>query len=350
MMMAITVFITPVAFSFIQPSGDEMLIWEKVFRFLLCKQPVSAYESWARPDPIVWIPTKICYHLLAPFTHVISQVKVHVENGDKVDYYLEFAERSAKMERQLHERKFDQVDKNDMVKLSQLQQRATNYVLYYTRFSKGRLKFCLIEDAIQYNIQLINFIIVGFSFAVNEDIYDYTSTSMDLLMDLRPATSFIKTFFVRILMMSTSSLSMWLGIYMTERFHEQLMTGKTPGCIRVLALALKTFIELIMPTMSMAFLLICDLQRENGIFGFKILPDDNDRCDESGQGDRMVRALMTYTLFPLGFTFVGHMIYAMILNISNQKYLDWATTKHTLRTTFKFAIYSAALTIKYSRI
>merc|ERR1711892_614958 len=53
---------------------------------------------------------------------------------------------------------------------------------------------------------------------------------------------------------------------------------------------------------------------------------------------------------PLGFTFVGHMIYAMILNISNQKYLDWATTKHTLRTTFKFAIYSAALTIKYSRI
>ena len=37
MMMAITVFITPEAFSFIQPSGDEMLLWEKVIPFLLCK-------------------------------------------------------------------------------------------------------------------------------------------------------------------------------------------------------------------------------------------------------------------------------------------------------------------------
>ena len=55
-----------------------------------------------------------------------------------------------------------------MIKLTQLQNRATNYVLYYTRFCKSRLKFCLIEDAIQYNIALINFIIAGFSFHINE--------------------------------------------------------------------------------------------------------------------------------------------------------------------------------------
>merc|ERR1712106_36400 len=331
MMMAITVFITPIAFSFIQPSGDEMLIWEKFFRFILFKGPVSPYERWARPERLVWYPTKVCYHLFAPFTHVISQVKVHVENAEKVDYYTEYAARSAKMESQLHERKFNEVDQKDMIKLAQLQQRATNYVLYYTRFSKSRLKFCLIEDAIQYNIQLINFIIVGFSFAVNEDVYDYTAVNLDSLMDLKPATSFIKTFFVRILMMSTSSLSMWLGIYMTERFHEQLMTGQTPGTIRVLSLALKTFIELVLPTLSMAFLLIYDLQRESGIFGKKILPDDSDRCDDPGQSTEQV-------------------LRALILNISNQMYLDWDTTKRTAGTTFKFAIYSAALTIKYSRI
>ena len=52
-----------------------------------------------------------------------------------------------------------------MVKLKALQQRATQYVLYYTKFSKARLKFCLIEDAIQYNIQLTLFIMTGTSFA-----------------------------------------------------------------------------------------------------------------------------------------------------------------------------------------
>ena len=350
-MMGITVFITPIAFSFIQPSGDEMLLWEKFFRWLLRRGEVSPYERWVQPEPLVWIPTKIFYHLCAPFTHVISQVKIHVENAEKVDYYTEYAARAAKMEEYLHERKFNEVDQKDMTKLAQLQQRATNYVLYYTRFSKSRLKFCLIEDAIQYNIQLINFMIVGFSFSVKEDVYDYTSINMDAVMDLKPATSFLKTFVVRIIMMTTSSLSMWLGIYMTERFHEQLMTGQPPGTIRILALALKTFIELVLPTISMAFLLIYDLQRENGIFGYKILPDDSDRCDSAGESTvQVLRALMTYTLFPLGFTFVGHLAYALILNISNQMYLDWDTTKRTIGTTFKFAIYSAALTVKYSRI
>ena len=50
-------------------------------------------------------------------------------------------------------------DQKDMVKLAQLQNRAANYVLYYARFAKSRLKFGLIEDVIQYDIALINFII-----------------------------------------------------------------------------------------------------------------------------------------------------------------------------------------------
>ena len=68
----------------------------------------------------------------------------------------------------LHERKFSEFDPQEMVKLKALQQRATQYVLYYTKFSKSRLKFCLIEDAIQYNIQLTMFIMSGIRFILYE--------------------------------------------------------------------------------------------------------------------------------------------------------------------------------------
>ena len=105
LMMGTTVFITPIAFSFIQPSGDEMLIWERIVRFILRYPPISPYERWARPDAIVLYPTKILYHFLSPFTHVISQVKVHVENAEKVDYYMQYAARAKKIESMLHERK-----------------------------------------------------------------------------------------------------------------------------------------------------------------------------------------------------------------------------------------------------
>ena len=240
--------------------------------------------------------------------------------------------------------KFANVDHKDMIKLTQLQNRATNYVLYYTRFCKSRLKFCLIEDAIQYNIALINFIIVGFSFHVNEDQYDYTNKSFDDLLGLKPASSFLMTFFIRILMMTTSSLSMWLGIYMTERFHEQLMTGQTPGTIRVLSMALKTFIELSLPTVSMAFLLIYDMQMPNGIFGQTfgghILPTASSTCDASGGILSMeaTRALLTYTMFSLGFTFVCHLLFALILIISSKFLIDLDISCRTFQTTFKFAI------------
>ena len=250
-----------------------------------------------------------------------------------------------------------------MVKLAQLQNRAANYVLYYARFAKSRLKFGLIEDVIQYNIALINFIITGLTFVDNGDKYDYTNKSsvrikvselLNDLFNLKPASSFLVTFVIRILMITTSSLSMWLGIYMTERFHEQLMTGKKPGAIRVLSLALKTFIELIMPIISMAFLLIYDMQQPEGIFGKNfgghILPSST--CDASDDvfGKEATRAFLTYTIFPLGFTFLSHLLFALILNVSNQFHMDWDTTWRTLKTTFKFSIYSAALTIKYSRI
>ena len=126
----------------------------------------------------------------------------------------------------LHERKFSEFDPQEMVKLKALQQRATQYVLYYTKFSKSRLKFCLIEDAIQYNIQLTMFIMSAFSTNIETDDMDYSGGSMDFYLRLHPIQSYLRKFVVKIFQMSTSALSMWLGIYMTERFHEQLMTGK----------------------------------------------------------------------------------------------------------------------------
>ena len=90
LMMGITVFLTPIAFSFVQPSADELLLWEKIIRACLRHPQPSPYERWTIPDPIIWYPTKFFYHLMAPFTHVISQVKVHSENAEKVDYYMEY--------------------------------------------------------------------------------------------------------------------------------------------------------------------------------------------------------------------------------------------------------------------
>lgn len=40
-----------------------------------------------------------------------------------------------------------------LVKLGALQQRANVYVVYYGIFSKSRLKFCMMEDALQYGTQ-----------------------------------------------------------------------------------------------------------------------------------------------------------------------------------------------------
>ena len=138
---------------------------------------------------------------------------------------------------------------------------------------------------------------------------------------------------------------------MTERFHEQLMTSQTAGTIRVLSMALKTFIELVLPTISMAFLLIYDMQMPNGIFGQKfgghILPTASSTCDASGGilSKEATRALLTYTMFLLGFTFVGHLLFALILNISNQFHMDLETSWCTFQTAFKFAIYSSTLPI-----
>ena len=54
----------------------------------------------------------------------------------------------------------------------------------------------------------------------------------------------------KIMMMSSSAISLWLGVYSNERHQELLLTGKTPGFIRVLSTGLKTVCELLLPVIG----------------------------------------------------------------------------------------------------
>ena len=54
--------------------------------------------------------------------------------------------------RQLYAGSFEDYDQKDFDSLKELQIRATHYVKYYVAFCKDRLKFCLVEDCIQFNI------------------------------------------------------------------------------------------------------------------------------------------------------------------------------------------------------
>ena len=62
-------------------------------------------------------------------------------------------------------------------------------------------------------------------------------------------------------MMSSSAVSLWLGVYATERHHELMLTGKPPGLVRVIALGMKTCCELIVPIIGLVlYILAYNLQ------------------------------------------------------------------------------------------
>ena len=133
-----------------------------------------------------------------------------------------------------------------------LQQRANVYVEYYGIFSKSRLKFCMMEDALQYGTQLTMFVLTAFQANINSASVDYheIGTLTAMLGLTHPAHAHMWDFIWKILMMSSSAISLWLGVYTNERHQELLLTGKPPGILRIASLGLKTVLELLFPVIG----------------------------------------------------------------------------------------------------
>ena len=70
-------------------------------------------------------------------------------------------------------------------------------------------------------------------------------------------------FIWKIMMMSSSAISLWLGVYSNERHQELLLTGKSPGFFRILSTGIKTVCELLLPVVG-------KVSKNNTIFDQKI--------------------------------------------------------------------------------
>ena len=179
--MFITVVILPNLHSFLSPNQEELLLWERAIRTVTFQPQQSPYENWARPALWMWIPAKTLYHTFAAFTHVISQIKLHTSAAEKYENFTELTKRWTRFKEMAHEQKFQYCDALELgksnfftvhnpfahgpwphnqflqsiilVKLKALQIRANIYVVYYGIFSKSRLKFVMMEDALQYGTQ-----------------------------------------------------------------------------------------------------------------------------------------------------------------------------------------------------
>ena len=107
----------------------------------------------------VKIPANFCYVLFSPFTHLVTQMMLHTNDADKVEYFLEFDLRKEKVMRQLHLGSFTSYDEDELDRLKTLQWRATHYVQYYIKYAKERLRYCLVEDTLQFNFQFAMFML-----------------------------------------------------------------------------------------------------------------------------------------------------------------------------------------------
>ena len=108
--MFITVIILPNIHSVLSPNKDELLLWERLVRFVTRQPPVSPYESWSKPSKRIWVPVKILYHMFAAFTHVYSQVLLHTSAAIKYESYMELTKRWNRFRFMNHEQKFHYVD------------------------------------------------------------------------------------------------------------------------------------------------------------------------------------------------------------------------------------------------
>ena len=116
--MFITVVVLPNLHSFLSPSQDELLLWERLIRTVFFQPQQSPYENWARPQLWMWIPAKTLYHTFAAFTHVISQVKLHTSAAEKYENFIELDKRWDRFREASHEQKFQYCDPLELGKSS----------------------------------------------------------------------------------------------------------------------------------------------------------------------------------------------------------------------------------------
>ena len=114
--MFITVMILPNVHSFLSPSQDEILLWERLIRFVTCQPQQSPYDQWVKPNYWIWIPVKILYHTFAAFTHIYSQVKLHTSSAEKYENYIELSKRWDRFRETAHEQKFQYCDRFELGK------------------------------------------------------------------------------------------------------------------------------------------------------------------------------------------------------------------------------------------
>lgn len=96
------------------------------------------------------------------------------------------------------------------------------------------------------------FVLTAFQQNVNSASVDYHEGGflMNLLDLTHPAGAHMWDFIWKILMMSSSAISLWLGVYTNERHQELLLTGKPPGIIRIISMGVKTVLELLIPVIG----------------------------------------------------------------------------------------------------
>ena len=82
-MMLVTLTFLPAVYAGIKANDDERKLWERLFRVILGRPKLNPYEKWTAPkdDKVLWYLTNVFYVLFALFTHVLSQVKVHMRES-----------------------------------------------------------------------------------------------------------------------------------------------------------------------------------------------------------------------------------------------------------------------------
>ena len=249
------------------------------------------------------------------------------------------------MIKQLYAGSFEDYDQKDFDSLKELQVRATHYVKYYVAFCKDRLKFCLVEDCIQFNIQMTMFLYRYFTYYKTSPTEYETLDGMWFADNLSPDRQVFYDTIIKVSGTASAVLMIWIGYYSTEKTHEQLVKRQQIGMIRVIAIGIRIIIELVVPAFCMTMFIV------NAGTNTLLQAPDNllfiRACEEYGS---TLNTLKIYMVFPFAFTLVTHFSWSFLLNVTNQGEMTKERTLSTLQDTWRMCIYNSFITIKYTRL
>ena len=96
------------------------------------------------------------------------------------------------------------------------------------------------------------------------------------------------------------------------------------GLLRLIAIVLKTTIEMLWPTITLLFFAMDN----------PVLIPQTDHC---GDSSAFVLSIKLFCIFPLGFTFLSHFPWSFILNLSNK---EERSVKEVFFDTFSWIVYN----------